>query len=57
MASLQVRHSRSCALGRPWTPAAKEKLAGCDCAPVYHVALRQGRRLVRDRIGRNRQAA
>jgi len=55
MASLQVRHSRGCALGRPWTPAGA--VDGCNCQPVYHVVLRQDGRLIRERVGRNRKQA
>src|SRR5436189_55028 len=41
MASLQARHSRSCALGRPWTTFAEAtKSQGCTCAPLYHTRLR-----------------
>lgn len=58
MASLQARHSRSCALGRPWTTfqdATKQK--GCTCVPLYHVVLRHGGQLVREPVGHNRKEA
>jgi integrase len=57
MASLQARHRRACALGKPWTPFAAEKLAGCDCRPTYYVVVRDGDKLLRDRVGPNRKAA
>lgn len=55
MASLQARHSRTCATGRPWTPFAS--LDGCDCEPTYYVVVRDGRRNHADRVGKNRKAA
>lgn len=54
MASLQLRHSRLCALEGAWTPEGRD---GCTCRPTYHVVFRHDGRLVRERIGRNRQAA
>jgi integrase len=58
MASLQARHSRSCALGRPWTTFADAtKKAGCTCTPLYHVALRHNGQLVREPVGHNRKEA
>lgn len=78
MASLHVRHSRSCPLSRlafekacdrarkegkeppksrrgAWT---KPDTDGCTCQPVYHVIAREDRgKMVRERIGRNKQAA
>jgi integrase len=58
MASIQARHSRSCALKRPWTTfddATKD--AGCDCTPLYHVVHRHDGRLVRDPVGHVRKHA
>jgi integrase len=57
MASLQTRHRRTCALGKPWTPFAADKLQGCDCGPTYYVVVREGSKLHRDRVGPNRKAA
>lgn len=57
MASLQARHRRTCALGKPWTPFAGDKLAGCDCGPTYYVVVRDGAKLVRERVGPNRKVA
>lgn len=52
MASLQVRHSRSCQLGRPWTPA--DVRDGCTCHPTFYVVFRDdGGKLVRERVGKN----
>jgi hypothetical protein len=56
VASLQARHTRSCALRRPWTTfeaAAK----GCTCTPLYHVVHRTDGKLVRDPVGHNRKEA
>ena len=57
MPSLQVRHSRLCVLEKPWTPAAA--LEGCTCSggPTYYVAVREGRKLHRERVGKNRRQA
>ena len=58
MASLQARHSRRCALGRPWTTfadATKER--GCTCSPLYHVVTRDGNRLAREPAGHDRKTA
>src|SRR6266511_3070144 len=55
MASLQARHSRACATGKPWTPFAR--LDGCDCEPTYYVVVRDGRKNHADRVGKNRKAA
>lgn len=57
MASIQARHARGCKLGRPWTTFDGARDSGCSCKPVYHVATRVDGRLVRERIGRNRQQA
>jgi len=56
MASLQARHTRACALGRPWTTFA-EAGDGCTCAPSYYVAVREGRKLHREGVGKNRKTA
>lgn len=58
MASLQARHSRSCALGKPWT-SFERATAGCSCpgGPTYYVVVREGRKLHRDRAGKNRRQA
>jgi integrase len=60
MASLQARHSRKCALGRPWTTFEAAR-AGCTCkgGPLYHVVTRvHGRKsLVRDPVGHDRRIA
>ncbi|MGH3046655.1 MAG: hypothetical protein ACRDNC_06590, partial [Gaiellaceae bacterium] len=58
MASLQARHSRTCALGKPWTPF-ERAAEGCSCrgGPTYYVAVREGRRLHRERVGKNRKLA
>ena len=58
MASLQARHSRNCALGRPWTKFAEAtKQHGCTCAPLYHVVLRHAGKLVREPVGHSRREA
>jgi integrase len=58
MASLQARHSRSCALGRPWTTFVQAtKQQGCTCTPLYHVALRHDGKLIREPVGHNRREA
>lgn len=58
MASLQARHTRACASGKPWTPAAAAG-TGCTCVggPTYYVVVREGRRLLREKAGKNRQHA
>jgi integrase len=55
MASLQARHRRTCSLGKPWTAFAG--LAGCDCGPTYYVVVRDGTKLLRERVGPNRKYA
>jgi integrase len=55
MASLQARHSRTCALDKPWTPF--ELPADCTCTPTYYVAFRDEGKLVREKVGRNRRTA
>lgn len=58
MASIQARHTRACALSRPWTTFERAR-RGCTCAggPTYYVVVRRGRRLHRERIGKDRQQA
>ena len=58
MASLQARHSRSCVLGKPWTPF-ERAAEGCSCpgGPTYYVVVREGRKLHRERAGKNRRQA
>jgi integrase len=58
MASLQARHSRSCDLGKPWTPF-ERAAEGCTCrgGPTYYVAIREGRKIHRERVGKNRKLA
>jgi integrase len=55
MASLQVRHTRTCALRKPWTTAAA--LEGCDCRPAWYVVSRVDGKLVRDPAGHDRAEA
>jgi len=55
MASLQVRHQRSCSLGKSWTTAAA--LESCDCSPTYNVVSRVDGKLVREIVGTDRAAA
>lgn len=57
MASIQTRHSRACTLGKPWTTFDRAAMAECDCGPTYYIAVREGRRLHRERVGKDRQAA
>jgi integrase len=58
MASIQARHSRGCALGRPWTTFADAtRENGCTCKPLYHVVTRDGSRLVREPVGHERKTA
>jgi hypothetical protein len=58
VASLQARHSRSCALGRPWTKFAEAtKQRGCTCTPLYHVVLRHAGKLIREPVGHSRREA
>lgn len=58
MASLQARHRRSCALGKPWTPF-ERAAEGCSCpgGPTYYVVVREGRKVHRERAGKNRRQA
>jgi integrase len=58
MASLRARHERSCKLGSTERAVpAKGSIEGCDCQPVFYVAIREGRKIHRERIGRNRRDA
>ncbi len=55
MASLHVRHSRSCPLAGKWTGPAAE---GCACKPTFYVISRDERgKMVRERAGRNKRNA
>jgi integrase len=59
MASLQARHTRSCAIGKPWTTFAAAA-NGCTCkapGPMYHVVTWVDGKLVRDQAGHNRKGA
>lgn len=58
MASLQAKHCRRCALGRPWTTFDRA-LAGCTCpaGPAYYVVMREGEHAHREVVGRDRQQA
>ena len=53
MASLQARHSRACALGKPWTPAASTTGCTCPRGPLFHVVVRDGTKADRTAVGRN----
>ena len=55
MASLQARHVRGCQLGRDWTTFADAE--GCGCEPGYYVVVREGAKLNRERVGKNRKQA
>jgi len=55
MASLQARHGRDCQLGRDWTTFADA--GGCDCEPSYYIVVREGAKLHRERVGKNRKQA
>jgi integrase len=57
MASLQARHARSCSTGKPWTPFDRATMDGCDCGPSFYVVVREGRKLHRERVGKDRQTA
>ena len=58
MASLQARHSRTCELGKAWTPFTGAA-HGCTCpdGPTYYVVVREGGRVHRERAGKNRRQA
>jgi len=55
MASLQARHTRACALGKPWAPFAASE--GCTCRPTFYVVVREGPKLSRERVGKSRREA
>lgn len=55
MASVQARHSRSCALGD--TFRAPEHGVGCTCQPTLYVFVRQAGRTHKHNVGRNAKAA
>ena len=55
MASVQARHARTCRLGKAWS--AFELPSGCSCEPTYYVVVREGTRLHRERVGKNRKVA
>lgn len=58
MASIQARHTRTCALGRPWTTLEAAQV-GCTCpkGPLYHVVLRHEGKLDREPVGHNVKVA
>ena len=58
MPSLQANHSRSCALGRAWTPF-DEARVGCTCpdGPFYYVVVRAGQHAHKEAVGRDRHQA
>jgi integrase len=56
MASLQARHKLACATGKPWTTFASAT-DGCTCSPSYYVVVRDGTKLHRERVGKNRKQA
>ena len=56
MASLQARHTRVCETGKPWTTFAGAT-DGCTCQPAYYVVARDGTKLHRERVGKNRKVA
>jgi integrase len=47
---------RGCATGKPWTTFA-DATHGCTCQPSYYVVIRDGNRLHRERVGKNRKIA
>jgi integrase len=55
MASVQARHSRSCALGD--TFRAPEHGEGCTCQPTLYVFVRQAGKTHKHKVGRNAKAA
>jgi len=58
MASLQARHQRTCAASKPWTTFEAANV-GCTCAggPTYYVVVREGAKVHRERVGKNRKTA
>jgi integrase len=57
LASIQCRHSRGCACGKPWSTAAALKTNGCDCQPILYVATKINGRLRYDRAGKDMREA
>jgi hypothetical protein len=55
MASLHVRHARTCSSGLNWSKP--DDADGCSCSPTFYVIVRDGRRTHRERVGRNRKQA
>ncbi len=55
MASVQARHARTCGLEKAWSPF--QLPPGCSCEPTYYVVVREGTRLHRERVGKNRKQA
>ena len=55
---LVAKHSRQCALGRPWTPF-EHAVAGCTCAdgPLYYAVVHDGERSHKEVVGRDRTVA
>jgi integrase len=56
MASLQARHARACAIGKAWSTFERAR-DGCTCSPTYYTVVREGSKLYRERVGRNRTQA
>ncbi len=56
MASLQARHTRTCALGRPWTTF-EDARTGCTCRPAYVAVIYQGGKTHREKLGTDRREA
>jgi integrase len=58
MASLQARHSRSCPRfgSSGWTPY-EDARQECACTPRYYVVIRDGAKVARERVGRDRKIA
>lgn len=58
MASLQARHVRKCAIGKPWTPV-EGATTGCTCpgGPVYHVVMWKNGGQHREHAGHDLAAA
>jgi hypothetical protein len=59
MASLQANHTRSCALGRVWTPFQRATDGCCTCpeGPFYYVVVHVGGHTHREAVGRDRDGA
>jgi integrase len=58
VSSLQAKHSRQCALKRPWTSFARA-ISGCTCpdGPLYYVVVREGTNAHKEAVGRDRREA